>query len=319
MTPRVSIIIPVYNVEKYIVECLQSVANQTVADKIECIVVDDCGHDNSFAVAKEWINGYRLKNREVSVDFKLIQREKNGGLSAARNTGIEASEGEYLFFLDSDDTIMPNCIELMRTLAKKYGGVDIVQGCYDSKSKILTDFIYTMPEFSKDRRFIKRMILDYDRFPVMAQNRLVKRSFITKNNLYFKEGIIHEDNYWSFFISKYIQSFAICPIPTYYYRPNPNGIMAQKDRNQETKAFTTFIRDFSANIDSLAEGAQKRLILYNLITLLDNQYYADEEERKELIEIFANKNSYIERLLLRFYIITSNNKILHLLERMYKY
>lgn len=316
---RVSIIIPVYNVEKYIVECLQSVANQTDADKIECIVVDDCGSDNSFAVAREWVSRYNSEVKEKSVNFKLVQREKNGGLSAARNTGIEASEGKYLFFLDSDDTIKPNCIELMCSLVKKYGGVDIVQGCYDSKSKMLTDFIYTMPEFSNDRRFIKRMILDYDKFPVMAQNRLVRRSFITENNLYFKEGIIHEDNYWSFFISKYIRSLAICSIPTYYYRPNPNGIMAQKERNQETKAFTTFIRDFSANIDSLAEGAQKRLILYNLITLLDNQYYADEEERIELIDLFADKNNYIERLLIRLFLITKNNKVLHLLERAYMF
>ena len=99
-----SIIIPIYNVEPYILECLQSVANQTIEDKLECILVDDCGTDNSVSVAEEF-----LKTYSGAIHFELLHHQKNGGLSAARNTGVRASHGEYLYFLDSDDTIIPRC------------------------------------------------------------------------------------------------------------------------------------------------------------------------------------------------------------------
>ena len=104
----ISIVIPIYNVEPYILECLQSVDKQTIGDDIECILVDDCGTDNSVLVAEDFIKSY-----EGRVHFTLIHHQKNGGLSAARNTGIHAAHGEYLYFLDSDDTIKNNCIELL--------------------------------------------------------------------------------------------------------------------------------------------------------------------------------------------------------------
>ena len=100
---RISIIIPVYNVELYVEECLQSVANQTMTEGIECIIVDDRGQDNSAAIAKQYIDSYK-----GDIRFTFIQREKNGGLSAARNTGIEAATGEYVYFLDSDDYLVPS-------------------------------------------------------------------------------------------------------------------------------------------------------------------------------------------------------------------
>lgn len=105
---RISIIIPVYNVELYVEECLQSVANQTMTEGIECIIVDDRGQDNSAAIAKQYIDSYK-----GDIRFTFIQREKNGGLSAARNTGIEAATGEYVYFLDSDDYLVPSAIETL--------------------------------------------------------------------------------------------------------------------------------------------------------------------------------------------------------------
>lgn len=316
---RVSIIIPVYNVEKYIVECLQSVANQTVAGNIECIVVDDCGPDNSFAIAKEWINEYRNEGRKQSVDFKLIQREKNGGLSAARNSGVREATGEYLYFLDSDDYLIPTAIETLLNLADKHGGVDLLPALYITEGDKMGQFgAHSFPEFSDNRKLIKTALLDYDRIPVTAANRMVRREFFLTHNLWFKEGIIHEDNYWTFFLAKHVMRMAFTPEKIYYYRTTEGSITKAPNREKETKAFTTFIRDFSANIDPFAKGAQKRLILYNLLTLLYNKYYKNEQECKEMIDIFATKNSSIERALLKLYLNTKNNKILHLLERMYK-
>ena len=106
MLPQVSIIIPVYNVEPYIEECLQSVMRQSYRGKIECILVDDCGTDNSMEIAVQLIEDYH-----GPIDFKVLHHEHNRGLSAARNTGMDAACGDYVYFLDSDDWISDDCIE----------------------------------------------------------------------------------------------------------------------------------------------------------------------------------------------------------------
>ena len=83
MNYKITVIIPIYNVEQYIRSCLHSVANQTMTDGIECILINDCGNDNSVAVAEKFIKEYHGK-----IHFILIHHEQNKGLSAARNTGI---------------------------------------------------------------------------------------------------------------------------------------------------------------------------------------------------------------------------------------
>ena len=106
MLPKISIIIPIYNVEPYIEDCLQSVMRQTYRGMMECILVDDCGTDNSMKVAEQLIKIYN-----GPIDFKVLHHEHNRGLSAARNTGIDAACGDYVYFLDSDDWISDDCFE----------------------------------------------------------------------------------------------------------------------------------------------------------------------------------------------------------------
>lgn len=89
----ISVIVPIYNVESYILECLQSVAAQTKTKNVECILVDDCGTDNSVKVAEQFISAY-----EGDISFALLHHPENEGLSAARNTGIKNARGKYLFF-----------------------------------------------------------------------------------------------------------------------------------------------------------------------------------------------------------------------------
>lgn len=311
---KVSIIIPVYNVQEYIFDCLDSVSKQTMTEDVECILVDDCGTDESITIVQEYITNYK-----GNIVFSLIHHEQNGGLSAARNTGLRESNGDYVFLLDSDDTITRDCIKTMYSLAVEHGYVDMVQGCYDSDNIMLRNFHVSMPDFTNDRSYIKKSMLDYDNFPVMAQNRLVKRSLLINKGLYFKEGIIHEDNHWTYFLSKYISSLAICKKATYFYRSNPNGIVGQKNLVNETKAFQTMISDFSANVDEFEKGAQKTFILNHLITLLDNHYYNEKNDEELLIKKFTKTNSWSEILLLQLYLSTRNPKLLHLLIRLYNY
>jgi len=315
---RVSIIVPVYNVEKYIEECLQSVANQTCASDIECVIVDDKGGDNSVFIVEQFVASYN-----GDVEFRLIRRKQNGGLSAARNTGIREAKGEYLYFLDSDDYLFSNAIETLLTLADKHGGVDLLPALYYRDDNSMNHFRKdAFPEFSDDRRLIKCALLDYDRIPVTAANRLIRREFLLQQNLYFKEGIIHEDNYWTFFLSKYVQRMAFCPEKIYYYRITEGSITRKVNIEKEFFAFKTMITDFSNNIDTFEVGAQKRLVFLNVLTMWRDKQYSTKKEAQELISIFLERNGLLEKILalLSIYFFPRtfvNDKIINLLQRVY--
>lgn len=90
---KISIIVPMYQVEQYLAICLKSITDQTMTDGVECILVDDCGSDRSLFIAKDFIEHY-----QGNVLFRIVEREKNGGLSAARNSGIDVASGEYVYF-----------------------------------------------------------------------------------------------------------------------------------------------------------------------------------------------------------------------------
>ena len=294
--PRVSIIIPVYNVEPYIEECLHSVYEQTTDTEIECLIVDDKGNDNSIHIAETFVATH---NDKAKTKFKIIYRDTNGGLSAARNTGIKAAKGDYLYFLDSDDTIVPQCIETLLNIADKHGGVDILPALYIRENDDMEQFgCHSFPEFSDNRSLIKRSLLDYDKIPVTAANRLIRRELITENNIFFKEGIIHEDNYWSFFLAKYVKRMAFCAEKLYYYRETPGSITKEPNIEKESYAFSTIIKDCCDNIDDYEKGAQKRFILLHLLTMYANKYYHSIEDFGKLKHYFSNHNSLIEKLLL---------------------
>lgn len=121
----VSVIIPVYQVSAYIERCLLSVMNQTFQN-IECIIVDDCSPDDSIDKCERLISSY---NGPIS--FKILHHERNRGLSAARNTGTDAASGEYIFYLDSDDEITSDCIEILVAIVKNHPVVDVVIGNYE--------------------------------------------------------------------------------------------------------------------------------------------------------------------------------------------
>jgi len=313
---KVSIIIPIYNVEKYIFDCLRSVADQTMTEGVECILVDDKGNDNSMSIAQQFVDDYY-----GGIQFTILHHEKNKGLSAARNTGIDAAVGKYLYFLDSDDELTPECIERLYALATKYD-VDMVQGCYIADCPMLTSFWKSKPAFTSDRSYIMRTMLNYDIFPIMAQNRLVLRDIIVNNNLYFKEGIIHEDNHWTFFLSKHIKSLAICNTPTYSYRSTPGSIMNNRNQEKESIAFECLVEDLSRNIDNFEKGAQKRYVFLNILIMWRDKYYSSKRKASELMKLFERNNSIFERLVFRCCLHLNfssylNSKMINLLQRLY--
>lgn len=282
----ISVIIPIYNVKDYVLDCLHSVANQTKKNGVECILVDDRGTDNSMEIADKFVSSYN-----GMIDFRIYHHDKNKGLSAARNSGIREAKGKYLYFLDSDDTIYPNCLNIMFDSAEKYDA-DLVQGSYDSDVPYMEQFSkHSLPLFSDNHPFIKRTLLDYDVNPVMAQNRLVKKNIIMDNNLFFKDGIIHEDHYWTFFLAKVINRICFIKDKTYYYRQTIGSITNRVNIEKETLAFRTLITDFCANIDNLEIGAQKKYIFCLLLSAISSHYYKNNEEKKMLMQSFERHNN----------------------------
>ena len=217
---KISIIVPVYNVEQYIKECFGSIAAQTYKGEIECIFVDDCGQDKSVDILEELIADYH-----GCISFSIIHHEHNKGLSGARNTGIKNATGDYLYFLDSDDTITPDCIEKLAALAEKYPGVEVVQGSADTANEWLQLKRYQVPEYSNSFRWIRKTLLRRSVIPMTAWNKLLKRDFIFKYQLFFVEGMVHEDEVFNFMLAKHVQNMAFCLKQTYIYKENVNGIM----------------------------------------------------------------------------------------------
>lgn len=231
---KVSIILPIYNVEKYIAGCIASIAAQTYGD-YDVIAVDDCCQDNSIEAMKDAMKKENMAESKV----RIIRHDKNRGLSAARNTGIKASEADYVYFLDSDDTISPDCIELLVEAINKHSkaerAIDMAIGDYAFDGpNIGCPKLSTTKELLTQKEYIKEYCKEHV-YP-MAWNRLVRRQFITKNNLFFEEGLIHEDTLWNFALLKHIGYVATVNKETYIYKVRPNSIQSSDDFEKHFKA-----------------------------------------------------------------------------------
>ena len=280
MKPTISIIIPIYNVEEYITECLQSVMRQTYQGAIECILVDDCGTDNSIAVAEQLIVGYN-----GSIDFRILHHEHNRGLSAARNTGTDAATGDYVYYLDSDDYISDDCLEVLAEPLKGRD-YDMVLGDLEMFGKPRPIIFLPQEEGSIignetifSRFYAPRMIY------VMAWNKLVKRSLFARHDLSFLEGQLHEDELWTYKCCRVIQSLYVSKHITYYYRIRENSITDDYNRNLEKRQ-----RSCYATIDYvLNHPANVNKQLYDFCSI----YYFGVYLRNVIEEKESFKKAYI--------------------------
>lgn len=212
---KVSVIVPVYNVEDYIRECLDSLINQTLTD-IEIILVDDGSKDLSGDICDE----YAKKDCRI----KVIHKE-NGGQSSARNAGLKVSTGEYILFVDSDDYIVENTLETLLNEAKK-NDADIVHGDIKNDDQSLEDKEFrklncdykkvTCSEFLKE----KIRTETYDIVPVLY---FVRKKYLEKNNIIFLEDYFYEDQLWTMELLSRGGSIVKIRFTYYYYRMDRPG------------------------------------------------------------------------------------------------
>lgn len=215
----ISIILPVYNVEKYIAQSLNSILVQTY-DNIELIIIDDCGTDDSINIVERILSEYHGNK-----DVKIIRNGKNNGIAAARNCGITAARGNFIFFIDSDDFLEEdNAIKKMATrqsetdadvvTANSIMFDDITGKIYTTVDKDYKDAFYANTGSKPDRRMGN-----------VVWNKLIRKSFIVENELIFDEGMLFEDVAWVFKLTCSSPKLSTMSDHTYRYRYRTNSIM----------------------------------------------------------------------------------------------
>lgn len=244
----ISIIIPVYDAALYLRRCLDSVLAQTYG-QWETICVDDGSTDSSLSILEEYAN--------KDGRFKVAS-QKNGGASAARNTGIRMAVGDYVFFLDSDDEIVPNCLELMRNEVERYRDVEVVVGSHaiikNGKEKVAH---YGKECYITDNRWVRFLFFKGDSdFSVVPWNMLIKYDFIRKGYLFFREGIIHEDELWAYYLYKKLSRLVIINDVTYIYHVTPTSVMSTNTSQKRGETINAIINEVIDDFDDPARSLQ---------------------------------------------------------------
>ena len=239
---KISIIIPIYNVEPYIARCLQSVMDQTYGGPVECLLVDDCGNDKSVVLAEEMISQYRGQ-----IDFKMLHHDHNRGLSATRNTGTDAATGDYVYYLDSDDAMTPDCLALMAAEIEKYPNVEMVVGAHrgiyeDASNNYLTRMTSCYVDNNEWIRF--QYFKEQSGLTTVAWNKLVRLDFLNSNSLRFKEGVVHEDEHWSFYVYQHLRRLSVIEDVTYLHFVTENSIMTTSTARKRADAMFPIVSDW---------------------------------------------------------------------------
>ena len=230
--PLISIIVPVYNVQDYIERCLESLVRQTLQD-FELVLVDDCSPDDSIAKAEVFL-------KSAHIPWKVVHREQNGGLSAARNSGLMESTGEWVQFLDSDDELLPIALESMIAQAHS-GKYDCVVGNYETKYPDHTEISRKYSDF-RAYKSNKEILKAYSKgnIPVMAWNKLVRRDLLLKHQLLFKEGMINEDELWTIMLLSKVSSLCLTGEVTYHYYVREGSIMTDKSEKKAVSSVLAY-------------------------------------------------------------------------------
>lgn len=219
MKDLISVVVPIYKVEKYLKKCIDSILFQTYKN-IEIILVEDGSPDNCGIICDE----YAKKDKRVKVIHK-----QNGGLSDARNFGIDLAKGEYIIFVDSDDYIDRNMCRILLNYAKKYDA-DIVSCNFkevyvNNLEKINKQCINKKLEIVSNIETLYKYFLKNTTDMVVVWNKLYKKSiFFDKKNIRFPKGKLHEDMYTTYKLYYYASKIVFIDDILYYYFRHENSI-----------------------------------------------------------------------------------------------
>ena len=275
---KVSVIVPIYNVEKYIKRCLESILKQTYQN-FEILCVDDCGQDNSMTIVERMQKKYPQK-------IQILYGKENGGLGAARDRGIEVATGDYISFIDSDDYIKKDFLETYMHAAMKKDA-DMVMGGYvrDANGKLKD-----VPVDLKDENFVW--------MNVSAWTKIYKKEFLKQNQISFCGVGRYEDEGFLYRILVCDPQIEVIDYCGYYYYLNTQSITRNAKRDK-----TGIVREYFQTVYNLykttsCDEAKKDLFYYCLVSgLTANVLYNGQgcgiEKMKEL---YAGYNKLLNRI-----------------------
>ena len=301
---EVSIIVPVYQVENYIRQCIDSILVQTFTD-FELILVDDGSKDKSGQICDE----YAVLDQRV----KVIHKE-NGGLSDARNCGMDQAVGNYFMFVDSDDYIAPTMLEyLYKALMNKEADIAVCNFLYFFEEDRKRDFSTNIQSevLSGAEIFYSRKNERVYGIWTVAWNKLYKRE--TLGNVRFRFGKYHEDEFWANDIYQMDIKVVTIPECLYYYRQRDNSIMGRKNIKRDfdilealQERIAVYFMDerhadqaYKVMIFSLEYLAESKKLITNKDE--ENQFLQAEKKTKDMIKRLKKMNlSKIKRVSLVF-------------------
>lgn len=218
MPDKVSVVVPIYKVEKYLNRCIDSILNQTYKD-IEVILVDDGSPDRCGIIAEE----YAAADPRIKVIHKV-----NGGLSDARNAGMQHITGNYTMFVDSDDWLSSSAIDMLMTTCKRYKA-DVVQSAfyYAYEDYLLFDHKQYSPKGKPvilNRESLMYELVKNERVKNFAWGKLYKTSIL--HGIPFKKGVLFEDVFWSHQVMDRVKKFILINQPLYFYLQRSDSIVA---------------------------------------------------------------------------------------------
>ncbi len=299
---KLSIIIPVYNTEKFLETCIESILRQNYTNW-EIILINDGSTDNAGALCDR----YSKQDNRI-----LVIHQANSGLSAARNVGICHSTGDYVMFVDSDDWIADNCLEAIATIIEKQFP-DIVIGKFtcmpETGAPVLKDSDFIAEKVNGKNQ---SELLEYLRLSGMyfvAWRYIIKRTLLTENSLYFFAGIFHEDEEWTPRLLCTGNSFYLYEIPFYCYRTRALGSIMSKIGPKHIKDKLLIVDSLERYAQQATTKAQKLFLHKRTFSLLLNIF--DTLKKNSITDSGIRKMLSDRKMLLRFY--SKNSRVLSFL------
>jgi len=239
--PRVSVVIPMFNAEKFVGECLESILNQTFQN-FEVVIVDDCSTDSSCAIVESYAEKFGGR-------LKLAHLEKNsGGCALPRNKGLKLSRGEYIFIMDADDLLKPIALEEMYVLAKKFDA-DVVY----FEMLYVADFVtkkFQLVTYQKGGNADKPTLETEDlaqrvqgildgKYWVTTWCKLVRRDLMMEHEIFFPNISIGDDDIWTYGLIFYAKKILRVPDGVYFYRTNEESVLRKRKTPEQRIIFWT--------------------------------------------------------------------------------
>lgn len=275
----VTVVIPTYNVEKYIEKCLESIFLQSYKN-IEILIINDCSTDNSLKIIKEYIN-----TNETNFSISIIDQKNNNGPSISRNIGINNAKGDYIFFMDSDDRLREDAIELMVESALYYNSDVVIPSiiCYVVKEKKERDIfpLRNNDKVIKSQKQIFEAFID-NQWPV-SPCKLYSKKFLKENQLFFEPGILGEDELWSFKWAQKANIISFINENLYFYLLREKSIISSRTKKNFEDMFfilDQFQKEYNNEKSSEIKYLIKKHILYFKEIILMMQWRDLSKERK---------------------------------------